>query len=83
MKQFSERIGAVEAVSVLQLDSMSDALRNSIWNFLHSIYNDGDTGWWEPAEALSQWFFKLPVDELPSYNARRREWIKVKFYGLA
>ena len=83
MKRFSERIGAVEAVSVLQLDSMSDALRNSIWNFLHSIYNDGDTGWWEPAEALSQWFFKLPVDELPSYNARRREWIKVKFYGLA
>jgi len=83
MKRFSERIGAVEATLVLQLDSMSDALRNSIWNFLHSIYNEGNTGWWEPAEALSQWFFKLPVDELPSYNISRRDWIKGKFYELS
>ena len=82
MKRFSERIGAVETVQILQLESISDALRNSIWNFLHSIYSEGDGGWREPAEALSQWFFKLPVDELPIYNLRRREWIKGKFYGL-
>lgn len=82
MKKFSERIGAVEATSVLQLSGMSDALRNSIWNFLHSIYDEGDDGWWAPAEALSQWFFKLPVDELPIYNLPRRDWIKSKFYAL-
>ena len=82
MKRFSERIGAVEAQSVMQLSSMTDAMRNSIWNFLHSIYTEGDAGWWDPAEALSRWFFKLPVDELPAYNIRRREWIKGKFYGL-
>ena len=61
MKRFSERIGAVEAQSVMQLSSMTDAMRNSIWNFLHSIYTEGDAGWWDPAEALSRWFFKLPV----------------------
>lgn len=82
MKKFSERIGAVETVSILQLNGMSDDLRNSIWNFLHSIYDEGDGGWREPAEALSQWFFKLPVDELPAYNIRRRDWIKGKFFGL-
>jgi len=82
MKRFSERVGAVETITVLQLDTMSDALRNSIWNFLHSIYHKGDSGWWDLAGALSQWFFKLPIDELPAYNIDRREWIKVKFYGL-
>ncbi len=82
MKRFSERIGAVEANTVLQLNSMSDALRNSAWNFLYSIYSEGESGWWEPAEAFCQWFFKLPVDELPNYNIRRREWIKDKFYSL-
>lgn len=82
MKKFSERIGAVEPTSVLQLNGMSDALRNSVWNFLHSICNEGDAGWREPAEVLSQWFFKLPVDELPLYNIRRRDWIKSKFFAL-
>ena len=82
MKRFSERVGAVEAKSVLQLNSMSDALRNSVWNFLSSIYNEGESGWWQPAEALCQWFFKLPVDELPDYNIHRRDWIKQKFYSL-
>jgi len=82
MKRFSERVGAVETITVLQLDTMSDALRNSIWNFLHSIYHKGDSGWRDLAGALSQWFFKLPIDELPAYNIDGREWIKVKFYGL-
>lgn len=82
MSKFSERIGAVQAASVLQLDSISEALRNSVWNFLHSIYEEGESGWWEPAEALSQWFFKVPVDELPIYNLRRRDWIKARFYEL-
>ena len=73
---------AVEGNTILQLSSMSDALRNSVWNFLHSLYHTGESGWWEPAETLAQWFFKVPVDELPIYNDRRREWIKDKFYAL-
>ena len=82
MKRFSQRICAVEASTVIQLESMSQPLRNSIWNFIVSLFDDGESGWWRIAEQSSQFFFKLPVDELPSYNALRREWIKKQFYAL-
>lgn len=82
MKRFSQRIGAVEATSVIQLESMSQPLRNSLWNFIVSLFDDGDTGWWRIAELSSQFFFKLPIDELPSYNHRRQEWIKKHFFAM-
>lgn len=82
IKKFSERIGAIESTSVLQMDCMSDPLRNTIWNFLYAIYGQGNSGWIGPANAIAQFFFKIPVDELPTYNYDKREWIKVKFYEL-
>lgn len=82
MKRFSQRIGAVPAPSAIQLESMSDELRNSIWNFLVSLFDDGDSGWWAVAEHSTQFFFKLPIDELPTYNLRRRDWIKERIYKL-
>lgn len=82
MKRFSQRIGAAETPSVIQMDAMSDALRNSIWNFIVSLFDDGESGWRTIAEHSAQFFFKLPVDELPPYNLRRREWIKAHFYAL-
>lgn len=82
MKRFSQRIGVTEAPSIIQLESISDALRNSSWNFIVSLYNEGDAGWWCIAELSSQFFFKLPVDELPPYNNRRHEWLKKQFYGM-
>lgn len=83
MKRFSQRIGAAEAPSIIQLESISEPLRNSIWNFIVSLYDDGESGWRRVSELSSQFFFKLPVDELPPYNHRRREWLKNKFFGLA
>jgi len=82
MKRFSQRIGAVEASTVIQLESMSQPLRNSIWNFIVSLFDDGDSGWWRIAELSCQFFYKLPVDELPPYNHRRQEWLKKQFYSL-
>lgn len=82
MKRFSQRIGAVETPSIIQLETMSDTLRNSIWNFIVSLFDEGESGWWQIAEFSAQFFFKLPVDELPIYNNRRREWIKELFYGM-
>lgn len=76
MKRFSQRIGAVEAPTIIQLESVSAPLRNSIWNLLVSLFDQGDSGWWHIAELSSQFFFKLPVDELPPYNHRRQEWLK-------
>jgi hypothetical protein len=82
MKRFSQRIGVVEAPSVIQLETISEPLRNSIWNLLVSLFGGGESGWWHIAELASQFFFKLPVDELPIYNNRRREWLKDHFYGM-
>lgn len=82
MKKFSQRIGAVQASTVIQLESISQPLRNSIWNFLIALFNDGESGWWRITELSCKFFYKLPVDELPNYNVRRQEWIKRKFYSL-
>ncbi|HQO64288.1 MAG TPA: hypothetical protein PK528_11805, partial [Syntrophorhabdus sp.] len=68
MKRFSQRIGAAEVPTVIQLEGISDALRNSIWNYIHTLFDEGDSGWWRIAENSAQFFFKVPVDELPHYN---------------
>ena len=82
IKRFSQRIGAVQTPSIIQLDTMSDALRNSIWNYLHSLFDNGEAGWRRITEISCQFFFKLPVDELPAYENKRREWIKTRLFGM-
>jgi AbiJ N-terminal domain 4 len=83
MKRFSQRIGAVATPNIIQLESVSDELRNSIWNFIVSLFGEGDSGWWRISEQSAQFFFKTPVDELPVYNYDRQEWLKKRFYSLA
>ena len=83
MKRFSQRIGAVDTPNIMQLEAMSDALRNSIWNYIVALFNLSDEdGWWEIATNSAQFFFKVPVDELPAYNIRRRDWIKARFFDM-
>ncbi len=82
MKRFSQRIGVAETPSIIQLEAMSDALRNSIWNFIVSLFSEGESGWWHIAELSSQFFFKLPIDELPDYNYRRQEWLKARIFEM-
>ena len=83
MKRFSQRIGAAEAPTTIQLEGVSDPLRNSIWNYIHALFGEGDSGWWKIAENSAQFFFKVPVDELQPYNYRRMEWIKHRLYAMA
>lgn len=82
MKRFSQRIGAVETQSIIQLETMSDTLRNTIWNFILSLFDEGESGWQQIVESSALFFFKLPIDELPIYNKQRREWIKKLFYRM-
>lgn len=82
MKRFSQRIGVVETPSVIQLETMSDALRNSIWNFIVSLFHQDGFGWSDIAERSSQFFFKVPVDDLPRYNQQCREWLKARFFEM-
>ena len=83
MKLFSQRIGAAEAPTTIQLEGVSDPLRNSIWNYIHALFQEGESGWWHIAEHSAQFFFKVPVDELQPYNYHRMEWIKHRLYAMA
>jgi AbiJ N-terminal domain 4 len=82
MKRFSQRIGAVETPSIIQLNTISDALRNSIWNFIVSLFDEGESSWFAIAEHSAQFFFKVPVDELPHHSYRCRDWIKSRLYAM-
>jgi len=82
MPRFSERIGAVEIPKMIQLEGMNDALRNTIWNFLISLFEEGDSSWWRAARHIAQFFRKAPVDEIPPTDFYCREEIKSYFYSL-
>jgi len=72
--KFSERLGFKSVKDQLQIDSIDDELKNSLWSiyleyFLKKTPNDN----WQPT--LSQFakhlwfgFFKLPIDTLQSYD---------------
>lgn len=72
--KFSERLGFKSVKDQLQIDSIDNELKNSLWTiyleyFLKKTPNDK----WQPG--LSQFakhlwfgFFKLPIDTLPTYD---------------
>jgi hypothetical protein len=82
MHKFSERMGFKEHMQTIQTDGMNDALRNSLWNFIHSLY-EGKYDYWIPAAKWSaRFFFKVPVDELPYQDYENRKWLKARFFNL-
>ena len=81
-KSFSERLGIIEATPMLQTDSMNEALRNSIWNSLHSLFESQYDYWIPLAEWVAQFFRKVPVDELPYHDHDCRKWVKTYFFSL-
>lgn len=82
-KKFSERIGIVEPVHNIQTEGMSDELRNSLWNFVHSQFHSlRHDHWIRVSKFVAQFFRKVPVDELPFRDYECRKWIKAYFYGL-
>ncbi len=63
-KRFSERLGFVEVNNELQIESMNDDLRNSLWNFLSEIFDNYDV-FNQLINFATVNFFKLPIDEIP------------------
>lgn len=81
--RFSERIGIVESPKSIQLDSMGEELRNSLWNLLHNLYEHrGENYWRKVAMHVAQFFCKVPVDELPYEDYKCRKWLKECFFNL-
>ena len=92
MKTFSERKGLKPVSEIIQIDSMTEALRNSLWNTL-------DGALWSTAgfiyrqhghpeiEALSRslWFhyFKKPIDSRPDRVGKILAVIREYFFSCA
>jgi hypothetical protein len=80
--KFSDRMGLAKNVPIIQTDGMNIELRNSIWNFLHSLY-ESRHDWWIPVtKSVAEFFLKVPVDELPYEDHRCMRWLKDHFYKL-
>ena len=83
MKRFSERIGAVSSPSVIQTDSISKDLRNSLWNLFYSLYQDNTYGYWESVTPfVARHFRKVPLDDLPRQNSGCCKWLKEYFFSI-
>jgi hypothetical protein len=93
--RFSERHGLKPVKLELQLDSMDQDLRNSLWSALASTLFDNDGSYPEASRrrimafcsAAYMNFFKLPVDSVPNYwfeaVAVIKEWyFKSKWYEV-
>lgn len=90
MKTFSERKGFKPVSEVIQLDSMNEALRNSLWNALDvALWSTEDfifRQYGEPhIKSLSRsiWFhyLKRPIDTLPRWGNQILAEIRKYFFG--
>ena len=90
MKKFSELKGFTPVSKIIQIDSMTAALRNSLWNVLDLalwstngfVYNSH----YEPAiEPFSRhlWhdYFKLPIDSRPDMAVDKLKFIRKYFFS--
>ena len=83
MDRFSERIGVSKTSKAIQMDGMSDELKNSIWNLFIDIYNQDDGIYWKKAaDHIAEFFRKVPKDDLPFKSWECKRWVKEYFYSL-
>lgn len=97
MLSFSQRKGLVPVVELIQIDSMNDDLKNSIWNVLaRCVWNEQGflNGRYDPyrnyidgrmeqfSQTLWENFFKSPVDSRPSDNDDRLAVIRDSFFDF-
>jgi hypothetical protein len=89
MKTFSQRKGLVAASELIQVESMTIGLRNSLWNALDSaIWSSKDFMWKQYGQAeivpfaRSLWFhhFKEPMDSIPERSVQCLAQIRTHFY---
>jgi hypothetical protein len=85
MSKFSERIGVESRPTSIQMEDISEELRNSLWNLIYQLYkpvSDITKYWRQVAEYVALHFRKVPVDEVPYGDIDCHTWMKRYFYGL-
>jgi hypothetical protein len=91
MQSFSQRKGLIPVSEVIQVESMNDSLRNSLWNVLDNHAWGTDNFVWAKRygeivkmEDFSRrmWanYFKLPIDTRPKDNFARLKFIRERFF---
>lgn len=79
--KFSDRIGVTKVPDVLQIDGVSAALRNSLWNYLLKTIFVGDSVYHiKPAKIICERHFKLPIDTLPLNDWKNQTWLRNYFF---
>lgn len=68
-KPFSQRIGLLEPKLDIQIDYMSDDLRNSLWNVIHVAFDHQyHNNWMSLAQFTAVHFSKTLIDEVPGFE---------------
>jgi len=83
--RFSERFGAVKVD--IQVTSMNDALKNSIWNFIRAVLPDpehlGPGPLSKSVEAIAIRVLRRPIDEIRrDYPSAPRNWLFERYNEL-
>lgn len=80
MARFSERVRVSPMPRTIQLESMDDALRNSLWNEILARFGGDSSHWGALAQSLGKEFFKVPVDNVPSYDKDGHAWVRARYF---
>ncbi len=90
--KFSDRLGYTEPRKTIQVDSIDDALRNSIWN-LFCIHFDADpnarwglaNNWTMLVSSVAVNLAKVPLNSVPSDgpDSRAKDWIFSCYFEFA
>ncbi|NLN60193.1 MAG: hypothetical protein GX147_05715 [Deltaproteobacteria bacterium] len=79
--KFSDRIGVTKVPDILQVNGMSAALRNSLWNYLLKTIFAGDSKYHTKAtKIICERHFKLPIDKLPFRAYEQQTWLRNYFF---
>lgn len=80
--KFSDRIGVTSPSTVLQVEGMTDALKNSLWNYLvRTILAGSDTNHPRVTRIICEFFFKKRVDDLPVLDFEHQVWLRKMFFS--
>ncbi len=80
--KFSDRIGVTSPSTVLQVEGMTDALKNSLWNYLlRTILAGDDRNHPRVTRIICEFVFKKPVDDRTSFDHQHRVWLKKIFFS--
>ncbi len=80
--RFSDRIGVTQPVTSIQVESMNEELRNSLWNVIVGYWTDDSLGLYKAIEAIQVGVFKEPVDDISGSSSERRQELLIRYSEL-